>query len=477
MRRRVHALLSLLLALPAVALLGGSPAAAATPATTGLQGVDVSRWQHDGTPAAIDWGKVRAAGKRFAIIQATRGRTAPLSSDGTYWFPIDWAGARAAGLVVGAYSYAMPRIAPHETLVDTAILDARYFVSKTGSLRAKGVLPAVLDYENNDAGLSPAQLVAFAGAWLGEVQRLTGRRPLIYSYPHFWRTQMADTTAFSSRGYRLWVASYTTTPELFGGWTTYTFWQYGIAGETQAYKDVQVPGITGSVDLDRYCCDTMNLVALSDGTTVSPLIGTPFGAFERTERRPGGLGAVGWAVDPDTTAPLRMHFYVDGRPVLGMTADVPRSLVSGLYPGFGSDHGFDTTVPVPPGRHTVCAFAIDVGPGLNRLLGCRTATLYSNPIGHYDSATRTGNDVQLTGWALDPDSAGPVRVHVYVDGAPTLAATADTSRPDIGRIYPAYGDAHGFDVQLTVAPGAHRVCIFAINIGAGTNTLLGCRSV
>ena len=60
----------------------------------------------------------------------------------------------------------------------------------------------------------------------------------------------------------------------------------------------------------------------------------------------------GWAIDPDTTAPLTVHVYVDGVWAGQSTAGVARPDVGNAYPGFGSGHGFDVTLPggpVPPG--------------------------------------------------------------------------------------------------------------------------------
>ena len=51
------------------------------------------------------------------------------------------------------------------------------------------------------------------------------------------------------------------------------------------------------------------------------------------------------------------------------------------------------------------------------------------------------------------------------------------TRTDVGAVYPAFGPAHGYSTTLTAARGAHTVCAYAINVGAGTNRLLGCRSV
>ncbi|MCZ2848478.1 hypothetical protein, partial [Modestobacter sp. VKM Ac-2978] len=56
--------------------------------------------------------------------------------------------------------------------------------------------------------------------------------------------------------------------------------------------------------------------------------------------------------------------------------------------------------------------------------------------------------------------------------------TADRSRPDIGAAFSGAGSAHGFAWSTTVAPGAHRVCVFAIDVDVPSqNSLLGCRTI
>lgn len=43
--------------------------------------------------------------------------------------------------------------------------------------------------------------------------------------------------------------------------------------------------------------------------------------------------------------------------------------------------------------------------------------------------------------------------------------------------FPGYGPAHGFSVDISVAPGRHEVCTFGNNVGAGTrNTGFGCKT-
>jgi surface antigen len=55
---------------------------------------------------------------------------------------------------------------------------------------------------------------------------------------------------------------------------------------------------------------------------------------------------------------------------------VYRPDVNAVYPGFGNYHGFDRTISTARfGPQEVCAYAINVGPGSNVLLGCTTVTL------------------------------------------------------------------------------------------------------
>ena len=67
---------------------------------------------------------------------------------------------------------------------------------------------------------------------------------------------------------------------------------------------------------------------------------------------------------------------------------------------------------------------------------------------------------------------------MYVDGAFAGYGYASSSRPDVAAVFPAYGPAHGFSLGVAVGAGAHQVCAFAINAGAGAgNPSLGCRTL
>ena len=176
LRRGVRrATLVVALAVAAVVLMAGSASAL-------LTGVDVASYQHPGG-APIDWQAVRGAGHSFAFIKATENTnyTNP-------YFASDWAAAGNAGLYRGAYHFARPAL-PLSTAVD----QARYFVSRTGSMTGGLDLPGVLDLEAT-GGLGQSDLAAWTRAWLGEVQRLTGKPPIVYVGYYFWRDNVGNPT-------------------------------------------------------------------------------------------------------------------------------------------------------------------------------------------------------------------------------------------------------------------------------------------
>jgi hypothetical protein len=122
-------------------------------------------------------------------------------------------------------------------------------------------------------------------------------------------------------------------------------------------------------------------------------------------------------------------------------------------------------------------YAINVGVGSNTALACRSVAVPGgSPIGSIDAVGTGAGSINLGGWAIDPDTSDPISVHVYVDSL-GYALSAAEARSDLGAVYPLYGPSHGFGGSIAAAPGARRVCVYGINVGAGGNSLLGCRSV
>ena len=217
-------------------------------------------------------------------------------------------------------------------------------------------------------------------------------------------------------------------------------------------------------------------------TTLASLSGSPVGALTGVTAANGAIDVAGWAIDPDTTAPISVHLYVDAVGV-AVTASTPVDGIDPAYAQYGRGHGFAGTFPAAPGSHRVCAYGINTGPGANSELGCSTvvvpdggiAELGRPPVGALESVVATTNGILATGWAIDPDTASPIPVHVYVDST-GAAFTADVTRADLPAAWTAYGTGHGFSAAASAAFGAHRVCAYAINT-AGPPSLLGCSEV
>lgn len=222
--------------------------------------------------------------------------------------------------------------------------------------------------------------------------------------------------------------------------------------------------------------------------TVNPLLGcavvqlptgNPFGSLDSASSAgPGKVRVQGWAIDPDTTAAVGVHVYADGRFIGSTTASRTRSDVGAAHPAYGPGHGYDVTFDAPGGRTRVCAYAINAGPGTaNSLLGCADVqSPTGNPFGNVDAVTGAGpGQVRVRGWAIDPDTVAPIRMHIYVGGVLVNDIEASTLRPDVGAVFVGFGNNHGFDTTVVAAPGGTAVCVFALNAGPGTaNTLLGC---
>jgi hypothetical protein len=252
------------------------------------------------------------------------------------------------------------------------------------------------------------------------------------------------------------------------------------AGGNRGFS-IDVPTRPGAA---RYCLYAINsgLGATTDlgCRTVNSPSGAPIGNLEAATLSGVSATLSGWAIDPDTAAPIGVHVYVNGAWGGAYTANAVRTDVGAAYPDYGSAHGF--TIPnvrVPVGSSRICAYGIDTTGGRNTELGCRTVSTGTGPpVGNIDTATASIGAINLAGWALDPDTASPVTLHVYVDGGWAGQYVANTSRADVGRAYPGYGDNHGFSFAVPASGGAHEACVFGINVGAGgSNPRLACRTV
>ncbi|HEX5592829.1 MAG TPA: DUF1906 domain-containing protein [Solirubrobacterales bacterium] len=111
-----------------------------------------------------------------------------------------------------------------------------------------------------------------------------------------------------------------------------------------------------------------------------------------------------------------------------------------------------------------------------------------NPVGALDIAAAAGpGQVRIRGWAFDANApANPLSIRLVVggrEGDPEVATydlgpVANLPRRDVRLQYPEAGGRHGFDLGVpTVKSGRQRVCVYALDVDPGEDTLLGCKGV
>ncbi|MCY7326873.1 MAG: hypothetical protein LH605_12220 [Microbacteriaceae bacterium] len=208
--------------------------------------------------------------------------------------------------------------------------------------------------------------------------------------------------------------------------------------------------------------------------------GSPYGVVANVTAGYGSAKVRGWAVDPDSRDSIRVHVYVDGVGAANVPADIETPQLAGRLGAGNTNHGFETTLTgLSPGVRSVCTFGINVGTGSNTLLDCRSVTVPAgNPFGIVDQVAAYTGKVYARGWALDPDTSSPVTVRMLVDSKVVAEQVASKPKAGLDAAYPGFGADHGFEFAADgISPGEHRVCLQAVNVGAGVNTTIGCRDV
>ena len=184
----------------------------------------------------------------------------------------------------------------------------------------------------------------------------------------------------------------------------------------------------------------------------------------------------GWVLDRNAAAnSIQVHIYVNGAGH-AFVANKSRPDVNAAM-GVTGQHGFTEAVPLQSGSNNVCAYAIGVTSNNNSLIGCRTVRAVMPARGTVDSMSVSGWNVTVSGWAFDPNSpAASNQVHLYIGRSGAAATVANRARPDVNSVVGIPGQ-HGFSVTGRLNRGANSVCAFSIATGAGSNTLIQCRTI
>jgi lysozyme len=197
-----------------------------------VQGMDVSYYE-----TSVDWAAAHQAGVEFAFVRV---------SDGLQFmdpkFPAYWSGAKAAGVIRGAYQFFRPAEDP--------IAQADLLLGQMGPLGV-GDLPPVLDVEVS-GGLTTAGVAASVRAWVAHVTAAIGRPPIVYAGLYSWHDLTGSANVTTSP---LWVAQYTTAPcpNIPTPWTRWLFWQYSATGSVAG-----IPGATLDVNVFNGTLDALH---------------------------------------------------------------------------------------------------------------------------------------------------------------------------------------------------------------------------
>ena len=286
-----------------------------------IDGPDVASYQHP-YGAKINWRAVARTHKDFAIVKATEG-----TSYRNPWFKRDYYGSRRAGLVRGSYHFARPGY----PLERTARHQARFYVDHLGDVGTRDTLPPALDLEST-GGLGRGPLVTWAQLFLLQVRKLTGRTPMIYTYPSFWTGALGDPQALAR--YPLWMASYSGPAD-----DSATLWQYT--------SGARVRGIRGRVDMSVFTEPVEVWDALRDGRTPSPWPAQEPGAPVRVDAHGGDATASVTWLPGDTGSTAVEHYTVSATPTDGTpgeSIDVPGTTTQATVHGLTNGTEYTVTV-------------------------------------------------------------------------------------------------------------------------------------
>ncbi len=191
-----------------------------------VRGLDVSHWQGD-----ISWPAVYFNGGRFVYIKATESTTFTDPN-----FSRNYTRSAAAGLVRGAYHFALPDRSSGGSQAD-------YLVNHGGGWSADGkTLPPMLDIEYNPYGptcygLSAKRMVIWIQTFSNRVHNRTGRYPTIYTTTDWWATCTGNDPGLGGTN-PLFIARWSSTVgALPAGWASYTIWQYVNSGPLPGDQD------------------------------------------------------------------------------------------------------------------------------------------------------------------------------------------------------------------------------------------------
>jgi len=279
-------------------------------------------------------------------------------------------------------------------------------VEEAGAVAMGPGSPIYFDMESySQTSSATAATLAFLEAWTEKLHAL-GYVSGVYSSS---ASGIEDLARQVGSGYTLpddlWIANWngqqnTADPVVpASAWTPHRRIHQYRGGHNETYG-----GVTINIDNNYVDGETVGSATLVVGDN-------PVGYLDLAQSpAPGQVRVRGWAFDPDApTEPLAIRLSVGGKEgtpgaatyELGTVATRSRRDVAGEFPEAGPKHGFDLSLAtVKSGRQRVCAYALNLADGEDRLLGCKGATI---PVALRLSSLKAGrNQVRLRVTCLWP---------------------------------------------------------------------------
>ncbi len=259
-----------------------------------------------------------------------------------------------------------------------AALDA---VEEAGAVAMGPGSPIYFDMESySQTSSATAATLAFLEAWTQKLHSL-GYLSGVYSSS---ASGIEDLARQIGTGYELpdhiWIANWNGQQNTVDSVVPASAWNpHRRIHQYQGGHNETYGGVTINIDNNYVDAATVGSATLVSGDN-------PVGYLDlATSPAPGQVRVRGWAFDPNVpTEPLPIRLSVGGKEgtagaatyELGAVATRSRGDVAGEFPEAGPRHGFDLSLAtIKSGRQRVCAYALNISSGEDRLLGCKGATI------------------------------------------------------------------------------------------------------
>ncbi len=236
--------------------------------------------------------------------------------------------------------------------------------------------PIYFDMESySRTGSASTATLTFLSAWTTRLHAL-GYDSGVYSSS---ASGIADLASKAASAYALpddlWMANWNGRADADDPYLSDTAWsEHQRIHQYRGGHDETYGGVTINIDNNYVEGATAGAASSSDD---------PRGSFDAVgSPAPGQVQVSGWAFDPNAPkSPVSIAAYLGGKVdeggasayELGPIASQERSDLLALFPRAGAAHGFEASFPViGSGRQRLCVYALDIGPGADKLLGCRT---------------------------------------------------------------------------------------------------------